>query len=124
MRLVMLRVVRLTVGVLAAVATAAATPAPPPPWTAFVLFGGDLFGQVGCGVGFRRRLGCLVTFGGAEILEIVFLFERRRQRLRPLGDRFGCFGRVHLLAAVDYEGLRRPHRFIRRDRDGDDEALL
>ena len=47
-----------------------------------------------------------------------------RLRLGLLGERLGRFERMHLLAAIDDESLRRGQRLVGIDGDGDGEALF
>jgi len=94
-------------------ATAAPAPAAPttPSRSALAMFGGQRFAKLGSHValkiGFVRG-----APGGIGLFEVIFVFKRRHRGLRPLGDRFGSFGGVHLLTAIDHKSLRRAHRFI------------
>ena len=59
----------------------------------------------------RRRLVfcvCLV-YRGDDVFKVVLVLQRSRDSLHALGDRLRRLDRVHLLAAVDDEGLRRTH---------------
>ena len=93
---------------------AAPPPAPPPARFAFAVFGGSV----------RSDRFAFLGFGRAGLFEVVFLFERCGGRLVLRGQRLGGFDRVHLLAAIDHESLRRGQRLIGADGDGDGEALL